>query len=90
MNKKFDVVVYGRVQGVGFRFSARSQAQALGLTGWVQNMRDGSVYATVEGEESVCQAFIDWCRKGPEHARVDKIEISESQPVGMSVFSVRH
>jgi len=90
MNKNFEVVVYGRVQGVGFRLSACRLAQSLGLTGWVQNRLNGSVYAVVEGKETVCQAFIDWCRKGPSHARVDKIEISEGQLVGMIGFSVRH
>ncbi len=42
---------YGRVQGVGFRYTARWAAQALGLTGWVKNEWDGSVTMEVQGEE---------------------------------------
>ena len=42
---------YGRVQGVGFRWKARSLAGSLGLTGWVKNEWDGSVRMEVQGSE---------------------------------------
>lgn len=43
---------WGQVQGVGFRYRARWAAQGLGLTGWVQNLPDGSVLMQVQGPES--------------------------------------
>ncbi len=45
------VVFYGRVQGVGFRYTARLAAESLGLTGWVKNEWDGSVLMEVQGRE---------------------------------------
>ena len=45
------IVFYGRVQGVGFRYTARHAADSLGLTGWVRNEYDGSVMMQVQGEE---------------------------------------
>ena len=42
---------HGRVQGVGFRYTARFAAESLGLTGWVKNEWDGSVLMEVEGRE---------------------------------------
>ncbi len=42
---------YGRVQGVGFRYTAKHMARSLGLTGWVQNEYDGTVLMEVQGRE---------------------------------------
>lgn len=44
-------VFYGRVQGVGFRWRARTAADALGCTGWVRNEYDGSVTMEIQGSE---------------------------------------
>ncbi len=46
------IIFYGRVQGVGFRFYAVHKARQLGLTGWVQNLYDGSVEMEVQGTEA--------------------------------------
>ena len=45
------IVFHGRVQGVGFRYTARYAAESLGLTGWVQNHYDGTVEMEVQGSE---------------------------------------
>ena len=74
MQKNLKIRVYGTVQGVGFRFFARDIATKLELTGFVRNQPDGSVYAEAEGEEVALQKFLDWCRKGPPFAKVEKIE----------------
>jgi len=44
------IVVHGRVQGVGFRFSAVDAATAAGVQGWVRNRRDGTVEAVLAGD----------------------------------------
>ena len=74
MRARLYVVIRGRVQGVGFRYSAYRQAQALGVAGWVRNRADGSVEAEVEGERSALEAFLEWCQDGPPLARVAAVE----------------
>ena len=45
------IVFHGRVQGVGFRYTAKYLAQSMGLTGWVKNEYDGTVLMEVQGRE---------------------------------------
>ncbi len=68
------IKVFGRVQGVFFRHSARHEAEKLGLRGFVKNEDDGSVYMEVEGEEENIRKFVEWCRKGPPFANVERVE----------------
>jgi acylphosphatase len=70
--------VKGRVQGVGFRYALRREAERNGVRGWVRNRRDGSVEAVLRGEAEAVARILDWARRGPPGARVD--EIRESQP----------
>lgn len=67
--------IHGRVQGVWFRESMRQEAERLDATGWVRNAPDGSVEAMVQGSETAVDALVDWARRGPPQARVDRIEI---------------
>ena len=69
--------VYGRVQQVGFRFYTHKKANELGITGFVKNEPDGSVYIEAEGDEVPLDHFVLWCHKGPQWARVDKILIND-------------
>jgi acylphosphatase len=80
--KRVVLVITGRVQGVFYRASARSEAERQGLTGWVRNRDDGAVEAVAEGSEAALQAFIAWCRRGPPAARVDRIEESWAEATG--------
>jgi len=85
-----NITIRGEVQGVGFRYYARKTAQDLGLTGFVMNQADGSVYAEAEGEENEVTAFIDWCRKGPGMAEVTEISITEGVIEDFSDFNILH
>jgi acylphosphatase len=85
MRKALKLRIYGTVQGVGFRFFARDVATKLELMGFVRNERDGSVHAEAEGEEKSLQKFLEWCRKGPPFANVEKIEFSFSEAEGKYV-----
>lgn len=67
------VVIRGRVQGVGYRAWVDYRARRLGLQGWVRNRRDGSVEAVFEGAEDVVASMIAACRQGPASARVDAV-----------------
>ena len=71
----YRINVTGRVQGVGFRYSAQQRAVRLGLTGWVRNERDGSVGIFCEGAAVAVAAFITWLEDGgPAGSRITHIE----------------
>ena len=74
--KRVQMVISGRVQGVGYRASCQHEAISLGLTGWVCNRWDGAVEALFEGEAAAVDAMVDWCRDGPPMAYVSGVEIS--------------
>ena len=71
------VTVHGRVQGVGFRFSAVDTAKRIGVTGWVRNNYDGTVEAFCEGESSKVDKYVDWLKKGPPTANVTRVDVKE-------------
>ncbi len=75
MNEIRSLKIFGRVQGVFFRESMAREAQRLGVSGWVRNRRDGSVEAMVQGESGAVAAIVEWAKKGPASARVDRVEI---------------
>ena len=82
--------VTGRVQGVGYRFFAETAARAEGLTGWVQNHHDGSVEIAAEGDEESLGRFEAKLRRGPAHARVERVDVDEDVPSGRaSGFAIR-
>ena len=66
--------IHGKVQGVGYRFFATRVARRLGLKGFIQNNRDGSVVATVEGEKEAIDDWINELKEGPRYAEVIKID----------------
>lgn len=78
--------IVGYVQGVGFRRSAKSIADTLGICGFARNERDGSVYIEAEGEEEAMTSFLAWCRRGPPSARVDRVDIREGSVKGFRGF----
>lgn len=65
--------ICGRVQGVFFRKTAKSEADKLGITGWARNNDDGSVEVLAVGDKKKLDEFIKWCKDGPEMAKVDRI-----------------
>lgn len=71
------VNVYGRVQGVYFRYHTKLTADGLGLSGWVRNRADGSVEAHISGNTDNVESMIDWLQHGPDSASVLKVQITE-------------
>ena len=89
MNVHYRIEVYGKVQGVYFRASAREKAIGLGLNGWVANRPDGSVYAEVEGPQPAVEAFIAWCQSGPPQAVVHRVQTQEGEWIGFPEFTIK-
>ena len=85
-----NILVKGRVQGVGFRFHTMEKAKALGVKGYVQNLHDGSVYIEAEGAENDVNELVNWCKNGPAWANVDKISVGDDKISGFSSFNIKH
>jgi acylphosphatase len=89
MGSRVRVIVSGRVQGVFFRATCAAQARTLGLAGWVRNVPGGAVEAAFEGPPQALERMIAWCRRGPELARVDGVEVVAEEPTGETGFRIR-
>ena len=83
------VLIRGRVQGVGFRFSTCDVASSLGLDGWVRNLSDGRVEAVFEGPAAEVARAVAWCRRGPTGAWVEDVETRPEDLTGESGFRAR-
>ncbi len=77
------------MQGVFFRDSTQREAARRGVAGWVSNRDDGSVEAWFEGDASGVDALVAWARRGPAQAAVERVEVDEVAPEGLSRFEVR-
>ncbi len=82
------ILVRGRVQGVFYRASAREKAVQLGVSGFVRNEPDGSVYIEASGEAVALQQFVAWCRKGPPRALVTEVVVQEIVRSGFNSFII--
>ncbi|HEX4324399.1 MAG TPA: acylphosphatase [Gaiellaceae bacterium] len=82
------VLVYGFVQGVGFRFAVEREARSRGLSGWVRNRPDGTVEAVFEGEPEDVASLVDFCRRGPRGADVERVDVAAESPEGLAGFQV--
>ena len=80
--RRVHAIVSGRVQGVSYRACTADEASALGLTGWVRNLPDGSVELEAEGSDDAVAALLAWCEKGPPAARVTKVDAKDLPPSG--------
>jgi acylphosphatase len=85
MDVILQVVIRGRVQGVGYRAWAEVAALELGIQGWVRNSRDGSVEAVLAGSEEAVLTMIELCRDGPPGARVAAVDQREAGAVDLAL-----
>lgn len=80
--------VSGRVQGVGFPWWTKHEADALDLAGWVRNLVDGRVEVWFEGRRESVERLAMWLEVGPQEAIVEHLELREVEPQGRSGFRV--
>ncbi|MEK7590941.1 MAG: acylphosphatase [Patescibacteria group bacterium] len=83
-------LILGKVQGVFFRAHAKAKADALGITGWVENCPDTSVLIHAEGSEEALKQFQKWCKKGPPAAQVESVASKHAEEKGMQSFEILH
>jgi acylphosphatase len=81
--------VFGRVQGVGYRYFALREAERLGVTGFARNRPDGAVEVVAEGPEASLEQLEERLREGPSFAAVTGLEREDVGPRGDSGFHIR-
>lgn len=79
-------LVAGRVQGVFFRASTRTEALRLGLAGYANNLADGKVEVYAEGDAAAIEALARWLRQGPPLARVSEVRHEAAEAEGREGF----
>jgi acylphosphatase len=89
MQKHYNVIIRGKVQGVFYRASTKDKAIELGIKGYVMNMDDGSVYLEAEADQLQLDKLIQWCKRGPIGARVEHVEVKESELMNYENFDIR-
>jgi acylphosphatase len=82
------VRISGHVQGVFFRTSCARRADDLGLAGWVRNLPLGDLEAVFQGEDRAVEDMLAWCRTGPSHARVERVEVKDEPPFPETGFRI--
>ena len=79
----------GKVQGVFFRQTTQEKAKALGLTGWVRNLPNGTVECVICGDEDAVKSLCDWLWLGPDAANVTEVIITDHDLEAYQEFSIR-
>lgn len=91
MTERLTATVYGRVQGVSFRYFTRRRAVALGIVGWVCNQSDGSVHVVAEGSNDMLDALEAFLQHGSPAAMVDRLHTKRSAATGeFTTFTIRY
>ncbi|HVI47350.1 MAG TPA: acylphosphatase [Chitinophaga sp.] len=85
-----EIVVKGRVQGVGFRANAKHIADLLGIQGYIKNLPDKNVWIVAEAEAQVLDDFLNWCRKGPALSEVKEVDIITGEVQHINGFTILH
>lgn len=73
--------IHGQVQGVGYRAAMMREAWRRGVTGWVRNRADGSVEALLQGRREDVAAMVEWAKRGPRGARVQRVDVADGEGV---------
>jgi acylphosphatase len=82
------LLIKGKVQGVFYRATAKKIADELNLTGWIKNTKDGNVEAAATGNEEQLKEFMNWCKQGPEHAKVEEVIIEQKPIIFFDTFEI--
>ncbi|MEQ1799732.1 MAG: acylphosphatase [Lacibacter sp.] len=83
-----EIIITGKVQGVFFRRYTCEAADAIGITGFVKNHPDQSVYILATGTNEQLEEFINWCWQGSPRSKVEKVEVKETGVQQFNSFKV--
>jgi len=86
--KTIRLTIKGKVQGVFYRATAKDVADLIGIKGWVRNLPDNNVEIIATASEETLQKFINWCKQGPQKAKVEDIIIEELELQEFNNFKV--
>jgi acylphosphatase len=86
--KHIDIKITGKVQGVFFRASTKAVADQMGVKGMVKNEKDGTVYIEAEANAVILEMFLDWCKEGPEKAKVEHVAVEDGELKNYRNFEV--
>ncbi|MEN9767585.1 MAG: hypothetical protein RLZZ32_1545 [Cyanobacteriota bacterium] len=89
-SERWQLLIRGQVQGVGYRASCCRKAKELGLSGWVRNLSDGSVEVQAEGPAYLLTEMRLWCERGPRGAEVLGVSHGQLPCLQEDWFEVRH
>jgi acylphosphatase len=89
MVKHLNITITGKVQGVYFRASAHVEAVRHNLSGFARNEPNGDVYIEAEGGNEGIGHFLNWCSKGPDTAKVERILVEEAEVCDYQGFEIR-
>jgi acylphosphatase len=84
----YKIHVTGRVQGVGYRWSAVKEARTFNIKGVIRNLADGSVYIEAEGSGTQLNNFVEWCKKGPALGFVESVSVDILPVINYSDFRI--
>lgn len=90
MKKAVKCIIKGTVQGVFFRNFVKTNAQKLGLNGFVRNLENGSVEVFVEGDVDSVDELCNICKQGPRHAKIKSVDITEQPFQDFKEFKILH
>ena len=91
MQKRINITVFGKVQGVFFRASVCQKAKEFNIAGCVKNQPDNSVKIIAEGKKDNLEKLIKWCYNGPKNAIIKKVEIEWKEALNeFQDFEIRY
>ena len=89
--KRIHLIIHGKVQAVFYRSNTHKKASALGLTGFVKNLENGTVEVVAEGPEEKLNQLIEFCKNNPGYSNVDKVDVKEEKITNeFESFGVRY
>ncbi len=86
--KHIDIIITGKVQGVGFRQVTKMVADQMGVRGMIRNENDGTVYIEAEGDDVLLEVFLEWCHDGPDRAVVENVKVSPAEVKNYRNFEI--
>ena len=86
----YNITITGRVQGVGYRHAARTNARFHGIKGTVKNLADGSVYIEAEGTRNQLDDYVKWCRTGPGFGSVEGVLVDVAPLKNFTKFHISY